>query len=124
MLALICCDVFDCSHAELCLDFDTGCQMHRSHQPWSRSSKIAAIAGDTSILGPSSFNPASGGGWAPGRRRPAAMRRSRGLLGMGIIFATSWLFLVMDTAWPVRWTIAMISDARSFNSLIPTDLVL
>ena len=52
------------------------------------------------------------------------MRRSCGLLGMGIILATSWLFLVMDTAWPVRWTAAMISEARSFNSLMPTDLFL
>lgn len=52
------------------------------------------------------------------------MRRSRGLFGMGIIFATSSLFLVIDTASPVRWTVATISDARFFSSLIPTDLLL
>ena len=52
------------------------------------------------------------------------MRLSRGLLGMGIIFATSCLFLVTDTASPVRWTVAMISEARSFSSLIPTDFLL
>jgi hypothetical protein len=40
MLPLIRCDVFDGAHAQLCLNFN------HSHQPWPRSCKIAAIAGE------------------------------------------------------------------------------
>src|SRR5258708_15411169 len=61
------------------------------------------------------------GGFGPGRTSPAATSLSCGLDGIGIIFATSRLFLVIETERPVRCTAETISDARSFSSLIPTD---
>src|SRR5258708_709341 len=101
-------------------DKDRGIKVNDGHRS-SRSERMAPMAAEASPFAVATFQSARDGGLGPGRTSPAATSLSWGLDGIGIIFATSRLFLVIETERPVRCTAETISDARSFSSLIPTD---